>query len=445
MLWCAGYQEISPMNNRDLPRTMQGGRCRLKALALLAISPLAGYTDCASAHGSVSDPVSRVYRIFQENPETPGSDVSAAAIATAGTQAFYDWHEVSRVVPEYDPGSLAPYQALIPDGQLAGAGREKYAGLNLVREDWPATPVNPGPYPVEFDAWVPHDPSYFRAYITRDGWSPDQPLRWEDLEPLAGADQAVRDENYYRFTVDFPQRSGHHVLYVIWQRIDPAGEVFFSASDIDFGDGTGNGNVGRDPDDRPVIPHDTRAKVDFSIQSDWESGFTAEAKISNIGNHPINSWELEFEIEQEISSFWNAELIRREGDRYTVRHDGWNQSIPAGGSVVFGFSATPGNLAVITPGDVTLNGVSLHNHVHEPHRHAVDLAISADLQPSGEGSRIHMSFPSMAGRTYAIEESADLFTWEVLESGIPGDGLVERHYPAEGRKARFFRVREEHH
>ena len=166
---------------------------------------------------------------------------------------------------------------------------------------------------------------------------------------------------------------------------------------------------------------------------------------TNIGNHPINSWELEFEIEQEISSFWNAELIRREGHRYTVRHDGWNQSIPAGGSVVFGFSATPGNLAVITPGDVTLNGVSLHNHVHEPHRHAVDLAISADLQPSGEGSRIHMSFPSMAGRTYAIEESADLFTWEVLESGIPGDGLVERQYPVAGRKARFFRVREEHH
>ena len=51
----------------------------------------------------------------------------------------------------------------------------------------------------------------------------------------------------------------------------------------------------------------------------------------------------------------------------------------------------------------------------------------------------------MLGRSYAIEESADLIAWVVLESGIPGKGLVERHYPAEGRKARFFRVREEHH
>ena len=401
--------------------------------------------ECASGHGSVSDPVSRVYRIFQDNPETPRSDVSAAAIAVAGTQAFYDWHEVSRVVPGYDPESIAPYQAIIPNGQLAGAGREKYAGLNLVRADWPATPVNPGPYPVEFDAWVPHDPSYFLAFITRDGWSPDQPLRWEDLESLPGADRAVRDENYYRFNVDFPQRSGHHVLFVIWQRIDPAGEVFFSASDIDFGDGTGNGNVGMDPDDRPVIPHDIRAEVDFSIQSDWGSGFTAEAKITNLANHPINSWELEFEMEQEVSSFWNAELIRREGNRYTVRHVGWNQSIPAGDSVVFGFSATPGSLGSITPHHLALNGVSLHAHVHEPPRDALHLDVSSNLHPSGAISRISLSFPSMLGRSYAIEESADLIAWVVLESGIPGKGLVERHYPAEGRKARFFRVREEHH
>ena len=192
--------------------------------------------DALFGHGSVGDPVSRAYRIFQENPESPQRQVSADAIAVAGTQAFYDWHEISQLVPDYDPNDLAPYQAMIPDGQLAGAGRSKYAGLDLVRDDWPATSVNPGLYPVVFDAHVPHDPSYFLAFITRDGWSPDQPLAWSDLVPLSGADQVTRDNHLYRFTVDLPQRTGHHVLYVIWQRIDPAGEVFFSASDIDFGD-----------------------------------------------------------------------------------------------------------------------------------------------------------------------------------------------------------------
>ena len=55
-------------------------------------------------------------------------------------------------------------------------------------------------------------------------------------------------------------------------------------------------------------------------------------------------------LEQEILSFWNAELINREGTRYTVRHVGWNQSIPAGGEIVFGFSARSTAVERLFPG-----------------------------------------------------------------------------------------------
>jgi len=418
---------------------------RPATITLLTSILLACCIDHGSGHGSISDPVSRAYRIFQENPESPKSAVSADAIATAGTQAFYDWHEISRMVPGYDPASIEPYRAIIPDGQLPGAGREKYAGLNLVRNDWPATAVNPGLYPVVFDAWAPHDPSYFLAFITREGWTPDQPLGWDDLEPLPGAERAVRDDHYYRFTVDFPQRKGHHVLYVIWQRIDPAGEVFFSTSDIDFGDGTGNGNDGGNPDDNPVIPNDIRADVDFSVQSDWSSGFTAEVEITNLGDHPINSWELEFEIEQEISSFWNAELINREGNHYTVKHAGWNQSIPPGGSVTFGFSATPGKLETITPSHLTLNGISLHTHEHEDAQHPFLLDIGVTRLPSGAIQKINLSFPAVAGHSYSIEESSDLINWQPRETGIHGEAdTIMRDYPVTGGLTRFYRARKEH-
>ena len=431
------------MNYHPILSRLSQAKGPLKATILMISILLACVVEHAQGHGSISDPVSRAYRIFQENPESPKSSVSAAAIATAGTQAFYDWHEISRMVPQYDPASIKPYRAIIPDGQLAGAGLEKYAGLNLIREDWLATAVNPGLYPVVFDAWAPHDPGYFLAFITRGGWSPDMPLAWNDLEPLPGAEQVVRDGHYYRFTVDFPQRKGHHVLYVVWQRIDPAGEVFFSASDIDFGDGTGNGNGGGNPGNEPVIPLDIRVEVDFSVQSDWDSGFTAEVEITNLSDHPINSWKLEFEIDQEISSFWNAELLSREGNHYTVSHSGWNQSIPAGGSVTFGFSAAPGKLESINPSHLTLNGTSLHTHEHEQHPFLLNVGLTR--LPSGAVERLTLSFPATSGNSYNIEESTDLINWQSRETGIPGkDGTIMRDYPTGQATTHFFRARREH-
>ena len=108
---------------------------QIRFQTMLVVGVLVSGIGDSFGHGSVLDPVSRVYRIFQENPESPDREVSLAAIGAAGTQAFYDWHEVSRVVPDYDRDSIAPYREIIPDGQLAGAGREKYAGLNLERGD----------------------------------------------------------------------------------------------------------------------------------------------------------------------------------------------------------------------------------------------------------------------------------------------------------------------
>lgn len=407
---------------------------------------IAAYILCVAnvfSHGSVGDPVSRSYLIFQGNPESPTNAASVAAIEAAGTQAFYDWHEVSRLVPRYNPESIEPYRVIIPDGQLAGAGRQKYSGLDLVRDDWPATSVNPGPYHVVFDAWVPHDPSYFLAFITREDWTPNQPLKWDNLELLPGTDHVVRDGHYYRFTVDFPHRIGHHVLYVIWQRIDPAGEVFFSTSDIDFSDGKGVGNPGNgDIDNMPGIK-DIRAEVDFTIQNDWNSGFTGEAEITNLADYPINSWELEFKIEQEISSFWNAELIKREGNHYTVRHSGWNQSIPIGGSVKFGFSAIPGNLKSISPSQLKLNGVSLHTHSHEDHHQPFEVNVSATLMPSGLIDQFNLSFPTKIGSFYTIQSSSDLNHWEIIESGIDGNGsIISRQFSAIGIND-FFRVSQE--
>ncbi len=163
-----------------------------RVVSLLAISTAAGFS-----HGSMADPISRSYEVFLENPQTPKTDAARAAIAVAGTQAFYDWHEVNRQLPNHD------YRTQIPDGKLPGAGRDKYGGLNLARTDWPATKVQPGHYHCVYYAATPHDPSYFEAYITKAGYDPRQPLKWSDLEPLPGGENARLEGKNYLFDVHF--------------------------------------------------------------------------------------------------------------------------------------------------------------------------------------------------------------------------------------------------
>ncbi len=398
-------------------------------------------------HGSVGDPISRGYLIFKENPETPQRSASEAALAVAGTQAFYDWHETSLLVPDYDGDNLAPYQEQIQDGQLPGAGRDKYAGLNLVRDDWPTTSVNPGTYPVVFDAHVPHDPGYFLAYITKAGWTPSEPLGWDDLEPLPGADHVVRDGHLYRFNVEFPQRSGRHILYVIWQRIDPAGEVFFTASDLDFGDGTGSGNPADGAGNYPefdigepgLVPDhggDSLVNVHLNVVNDWGSGYVADVEITNNGTSPISGWTVEFDLGVTLTNFWNATNGSKIGDRFTFTDASWNAAIAAGETVAFGIQASNSNDMTISNSAVSgqfLDGDSHDpgHHDHEPHDPG-DSGSDPDQNDTDSGiPDPEPAFPG-DGRTqtgdfnYAEAMEKSLFFYDAQRSGdLPEDFRVE--------------------
>ncbi|MEU4411143.1 lytic polysaccharide monooxygenase [Streptosporangium sp. NPDC023963] len=206
--------------------------------SLFALLP----STAAVAHGSMSNPPSRAYVCKTEGPETPKSEACKAAVAAGGTQAFYDWHEVSRL----EAGGN--HRQIIPDGQLCGAGRDKYRGLNLARADWPATSVSPGPLTVTYHATAPHANSNFEFYITKQSWSPTQPLRWSDLEHI----RTFNNQNPTQFTdwtINLPQRSGRQLIFSIWQRIVGSTEAFYTCSDVNFG-GT---NPNPDPTPTPTV------------------------------------------------------------------------------------------------------------------------------------------------------------------------------------------------
>jgi hypothetical protein len=57
---------------------------------------------------------------------------------------------------------------------------------------------------------------------------------------------------------------------------------------------------------------------------------------------------------------------------------------------------------------------------------------------------IEFTFPSAIGKTYRIEDSPDMETWDAVESGIAGNGgTITRFYSTRNREKRFFRVEEQ--
>lgn len=184
------------------------------------------------AHGSMLRPISRVYACYLENPETPDTLACRDAIAAGGTQPLYDWNEVHIL------NAAGNHRALIPDGKLCSAGQAKYAAFDQPRPDWARTvlPAS-GTYTFLFAAYVPHNMGYFELYVTRNGYDPLQPLKWSDLEatPFLRVDNPPVVNGNYQMTGQLPAgKSGHHVIYGIWQRNDSA-EAFYSCSDVWFG------------------------------------------------------------------------------------------------------------------------------------------------------------------------------------------------------------------
>ncbi|MFF2128936.1 lytic polysaccharide monooxygenase [Streptomyces olivochromogenes] len=201
------------------------------ALTALAAAP-------AVAHGTMGDPVSRVFQCYAENPESPKSGACKAAVAAGGTQALYDWNGIR--IGDANGG----HQRLIPDGKLCSAGNDEFKGLDLARADWPTTSVSGGAYTFKYRVTAPHKGT-FDVYITKAGYDPSKPLAWADLDlahPVATKTDPVATNGYYTFSGTLPQRSGRQLLYAIWQRSDSP-EAFYSCSDVTFGGG-GSGNAG---------------------------------------------------------------------------------------------------------------------------------------------------------------------------------------------------------
>ncbi|MFD5264615.1 lytic polysaccharide monooxygenase [Streptomyces sp. NPDC058335] len=206
---------------------------RTAALAATALSPLLPVllwaAAPAQAHGAPTTPVSRVYACSPDGGSPSGSAACRAAVAANGAP-FTAWDNLR--VANVDGRD----RSTIPDGQLCSGGLAAYRGLDLARSDWPSTRLTPGgTLRMTYVSTIPHTGT-FTFYLTKQGCDPSQPLTWNDLpeRPFAQVkDPALRD-GAYRLTAELPaDRTGHQVLYTIWQNSSTP-DTYYSCSDVVF-------------------------------------------------------------------------------------------------------------------------------------------------------------------------------------------------------------------
>ncbi|MER5185083.1 endo-1,4-beta-xylanase [Streptomyces sp. NPDC002896] len=96
--------------------------------------------------------------------------------------------------------------------------------------------------------------------------------------------------------------------------------------------------------------------VTYTVQNQWNTGFTAQVTIKNTGTTAVNGWQLAWgwPSGQSVTQAWNA-TVSQSGTAVTATNASYNASIPAGSTVTFGFngSLTGANTA---PTAFTLNG-----------------------------------------------------------------------------------------
>ncbi|MFJ8822836.1 lytic polysaccharide monooxygenase [Streptomyces sp. NPDC102467] len=223
--------------------------CRAAALsgALgIAAAAVLAFPGTASAHGVALTPGSRTYLCYKDllahsSTQMPANPACKAAVQQAGTTPLYNWFAV------LDSNAGGRGEGYVEDGKLCSAGDRSpynFSPYNAARTDWPVTHLTSGStIEVKYSNWA-HHPGAFQVYVTKEGFDPEQPLGWSDLEKVQTVQNPPHDggpgteAGHYYWDLHLPERTGRHMLFVQWVRSDSQ-ENFFSCSDLLFDGGSG--------------------------------------------------------------------------------------------------------------------------------------------------------------------------------------------------------------
>jgi predicted carbohydrate-binding protein with CBM5 and CBM33 domain len=377
------HEKGKPVNLRRKAATLSAAVVIATGLAVF-VNP-AG----ALAHGTPTAPASRTYQCYVDglwsggdiNPRNPAC---VNAVAVGGKQPIWDFYGVLR------SDGAGRTVGFIPDGQLCSGGFTKYAGFDIMRDDWPVTHLTSGgKFTVHYNAWATH-PGTFRLYVTKPGFNPTAAFGWNNLESTpfnTWTETQPNGNGEYYWDATLPSGlSGRHIIYSVWQRSD-SNETFYGCSDVVF-DG-GNGEVtglgpasttsaaptsaapvtsaavsspavtsrpptsavvtSRAPSSAVVTSRAPSSAVvttgsgsgcsaTYKSVGSWQGGFQGEVTVKNNGTATTAAWTvtLTFANGQTLSQVWNG-TATTSGSTVTVKNVSWNGTLGGGASTTFGF------------------------------------------------------------------------------------------------------------
>ena len=97
------------------------------------------------------------------------------------------------------------------------------------------------------------------------------------------------------------------------------------------------------------------ATVKYAIKDNWGSGFIGNMTVEG-GTSGTRGWTVEFDAGFAITNIWGAEIVSHVGTHYVLRNASYNADVSSGGSVTFGFQATPGATGGTAATGLSLNG-----------------------------------------------------------------------------------------
>ncbi|MFP4697363.1 MAG: cellulose binding domain-containing protein, partial [Eubacteriales bacterium] len=123
--------------------------------------------------------------------------------------------------------------------------------------------------------------------------------------------------------------------------------------------------------------------LEFTITSDWGTGYAGQMKIINTGTEPIEGWSLSFDFSHQIDNIWSASIENQEKDNYTIKSLDYNQKIAPGENITFGFTGTPGDIEE-PPTNIRMNKPKQKELTNSQYN--IDFNISNDWETGHQGS-----------------------------------------------------------